>query len=201
VSAVVEVRGVTKGYGTRRVLHEVSVSIEAGQLVAVVGRSGSGKTTLLSLLAGFIAPDSGSIEGVAEAWSETALVPQTLGLLDELTALENVAAPLRLTGTPRREAEAGATATLGELGLGEMVTRFVGEISAGQRQRVGLARALVGGPRVLLADEPTSHLDDDARALVLAAIRRRVATGTAAVLVTHDPVVRDAADLVVEIGT
>jgi putative ABC transport system ATP-binding protein len=101
----------------------------------------------------------------------------------------------------RGEAEAAAAATLTELGLADLATRFVGEMSAGQRQRVALARALVGRPRVLLADEPTSHLDDDARALVLAAIQRRVATGTAAVLVTHDPVVRDAADTVVEIGT
>ncbi len=201
MSTVVDVRGVTKGYGSRPVLENLSLHIEAGRLVAVVGRSGSGKTTLLSLLAGFTPPDSGTIAGVADAWSETAVVPQTLGLLDELTALENVAAPLRLTGGPRREAEAAATATLGELGLRDLATRFVGEMSAGQRQRVALARALVGGPRVLLADEPTSHLDDDARALVLAAIQRRVAAGTAAVLVTHDPVVRDAADLVVEIGS
>ena len=201
MSAVVDVRGVTKGYDAGPVLENLTLSIEAGRLIAVVGRSGSGKTTLLSLLAGFTAPDSGMIDGVADAWSETALVPQTLGLLDELTALENVAAPLRLTGTPRRAAEAAATATLDELGLAELTARFVGEMSAGQRQRVALARALVGRPRVLLADEPTSHLDDDARSLVLAAIQRRVAAGTAAVLVTHDQVVRDAADLVVEIGT
>ena len=128
------------------------------------------------------------------------VVPQTLGLLDELTAAENVSSSLRLRGIAREEAEARSAAMLAELGLDELGNRFAGEMSAGQRQRVAVARALVGDPRVLLADEPTSHLDGTTGTLVTEAIRRRVSGGMAAVLVTHDPLVRAGADRVVEIG-
>jgi putative ABC transport system ATP-binding protein len=199
-STVIDVQDVSKRFGDRRVLESISLQIEAGQLIAVVGRSGSGKTTLVSLLAGFAPPDTGTIVGGSREWNEMTVVPQTLGLLDELTAVENVGAPLRLRGVTRRDADAAGTAVLDELGLAELAGRFVGEMSAGQRQRVALARALIGTPRVLLADEPTSHLDDVSRGRVIAAITRRVTNGMAAVLVTHDHAVRDAADRVVEIG-
>ena len=201
MTIVIDARAVTKRFGEQLALEPVSLRIDAGELVAIVGRSGSGKTTLLSLLAGFARPDSGTITGGSDLWSDTAVVPQTLGLLDELTARENASAPLRLRRIPRRAADDAAGALLAELRLGELADRFVGEMSAGQRQRVAVARALVGGPRLLLADEPTSHLDDDARALVMAAVDRRLASGMAAVVVTHDPVVRAAAGAVVEIGT
>jgi putative ABC transport system ATP-binding protein len=200
MSAVLDARAVSKGFGDRRVLQRLSLRVDAGRLVAVVGRSGSGKTTLISLLARFVGPDSGTIAGSSESWHEMTVVPQTLGLLDELTALENTCAPLRLRGVRRREAEGAAASALAELGLTGMLDRFAGELSAGQRQRVALARALVGEPRVLLADEPTSHLDVEARTLVIAAIARRVSEGMAAVLVTHDPLVRTAADVVVDVA-
>jgi putative ABC transport system ATP-binding protein len=201
VTAVMEALALTKEYAERTVLEAVSLRIEAGRVIAVVGRSGSGKTTLLSLLAGFMLPDSGTITGVSDDWRAVAVVPQTLGLLDELTALENIGAPLRLRGVPQSNADAASTAILAELGLHELGDRFVGEMSAGQRQRVAIARALVGQPRVLLADEPTSHLDEASRTLVTDAISRRVDEGMAAVLVTHDPVVRDSAHLVLALGT
>jgi putative ABC transport system ATP-binding protein len=210
MSVVIDVRAVTKRFGRQLALDAVSLRVDAGQLVAVVGRSGSGKTTLLSLLAGFSRPDSGVITGASDLWGDTAVVPQTLGLLDELTARENTSAPLRLRtiaghsgdrAVRRRTADDAAGAVLAELGMGELADRFVGEMSAGQRQRVAVARALVGEPRLLLADEPTSHLDDDARTLVIAAIERRLDTGMAAVVVTHDPVVHAAAGAVLEIGT
>jgi ABC-type multidrug transport system ATPase subunit len=201
VTAVLTAHELTKQFGDRSVLEAVSLRIEAGRMIAVVGRSGSGKTTLLSLLARFMQPDSGTLTGVSETWREMAVVPQTLGLLDELTALENTTAPLRLHDVPQHEAEATGDAVLGELGLHELTDRFVGEMSAGQRQRVAIARALVGDPLLLLADEPTSHLDEAARGLVTTAIACRVAEGMAAVLVTHDPHVRDAAHVVLELGS
>jgi putative ABC transport system ATP-binding protein len=201
MTTVLEVRDLTKGFQGQLVLRGVSLRIDAGVLLAVVGRSGSGKTTLLSLLARFALPDSGVITGVDSDWSATAVVPQTLGLLDELTAVENVAAPLRLRHIERGGAHASALAVLAELGIEELGDRFVAELSAGQRQRVAIARALVGEPRLLLADEPTSHLDTAARGLVLNAILRRVANGMAAAIVTHDPVVQGEATAVIELAT
>jgi putative ABC transport system ATP-binding protein len=199
VSAVLDVRGLSKGFAGRLVLHDVSLRLDAGRMVAIVGRSGSGKTTLVSVLARFASPDAGTVSGPSSDWSDATVVPQTLGLLEELTALENVGAPLRLRGTTRRAAHAAGLALLGELGIADLGDRFVAEMSAGQRQRVAMARALVGEARLLLADEPTSHLDDAARALVVEAVARRVAHGMAALLVTHDPLVRDAADVVIEL--
>ena len=201
MTTVMEARALTKDFAERTVLEAVSLRIEAGRVIAVVGRSGSGKTTLLSLLAGFMLPDSGTITGVSDDWRSVAIVPQTLGLLDELTALENTSAPLCLRGVPQSEAETTSVAILGELGLHDLADRFVGEMSAGQRQRVAIARALVGQPRVLLADEPTSHLDEASRTLVTDAISRRVDNGMAAVLVTHDPGIRGSANFVLELGT
>jgi ABC-type lipoprotein export system ATPase subunit len=201
VSTVIEVQNLSKGFRGQLILRDVSFRIDAGQLLAVVGRSGSGKTTLLSLMARFAPPDRGSITGVTSDWRETAVVPQTLGLLEELTALENVAAPLRLRHALRAEAHASGLAVLEELGMDGLGDRFVAELSAGQRQRVAIARALVDAPRLLLADEPTSHLDTATSALVLTAITRRVADGMAAAIVTHDPVVQAAADVVIELET
>ena len=201
MTTVLEARDLAKGFRGLLVLRRVSLRIDAGDLTAVVGRSGSGKTTLMSLLARFALPDSGALTGAGSDWGETTVVPQTLGLLDELTALENVAAPLRLRGVARSEANAAGLAVLAELAMADLGGRFVAELSAGQRQRVAIARALVGEPRLLLADEPTSHLDAGARALVLDAILRRVANGMAAAVVTHDPVVQAAADVVIELAT
>lgn len=201
MSAVLEARDLSKGFRGLLVLRRVSLRLDAGDLTAVVGRSGSGKTTLMSLFARFALPDSGVLTGAGSSWAETTVVPQTLGLLDELTALENVAAPLRLRGIARDEAHTSGLAVLAELDMAELGGRFVAELSAGQRQRVAIARALVGAPRLLLADEPTSHLDTAARALVLDAILRRVANGMAAAVVTHDPVVQAAADVVIELTT
>jgi putative ABC transport system ATP-binding protein len=201
VSAVIEVQNLSKGFRGQLILRDVSFRIDAGHLLAVVGRSGSGKTTLLSLMARFALPDRGAVTGASSDWSETAVVPQTLGLLEELTAAENVAAPLRLRRVGRAEAQAAGLAVLEELGMDGLGERFVAELSAGQRQRVAIARALVGSPRLLLADEPTSHLDTAARTLVLNAITGRVADGMAAAIVTHDPVVQAAADTVIELET
>jgi putative ABC transport system ATP-binding protein len=173
VSAVVEVRNLSKSFRGQVVLRDVSLRIEAGRMLAIVGRSGSGKTTLMSLIAGFELPDGGTVTGATTDWSETAVVPQTLGLLEELTASENVAAPLLLRRIGRDVARASGLTVLEELGMDGLGDRFVAELSAGQRQRVAIARALVGEPRLLLADEPTSHLDTAARALVLGAISRR----------------------------
>jgi putative ABC transport system ATP-binding protein len=199
VSAVVDAHGITKRFGDRVVLAGVSLRVEAGEFVALKGRSGAGKTTLLSLLGRFVGPDAGVLDAVPASWDEMTVVPQTLGLVDELTALENAAAPLLLRGMQRDVASADAENLLSALGIGPLAHRFVTDLSAGQRQRVALARALVGPPRLLLADEPTSHLDAGAVSLALDAIAVRVAQGMAAVVVTHDPAVLAAAHRTVEL--
>jgi putative ABC transport system ATP-binding protein len=196
---LVDARGITKRFADRTVLAGTSLRVEAGEFVAVRGRSGSGKTTMLSVLARFTEPDAGTLDVVGTSWHDMTFVPQTLGLLDELTAIENAAAPLRLRGMPRIAAHEKTQQLLDALGIGALASRFVKELSAGQRQRVALARALVGLPRLLLADEPTSHLDAHAVALVLDAIATRVTQGMAAVVVTHDPAVLAAAHRTVEL--
>jgi putative ABC transport system ATP-binding protein len=200
MTAALDAHELTKRWGDRVVLPGTSFSVEPGELVAVTGRSGSGKTTLLSILAGFVAADEGTLTAVPSGWGATTVVPQTLGLVAELTAGENVAAPLRLRGVARRAANVEAVMVLDELGISDLAARFVDEMSAGQRQRVALARALVGAPQLLLADEPTSHLDPPSVDLAIAAIARRVEGNMAALVVTHDAHVVAAAHRVVALG-
>src|SRR5262249_34920251 len=147
-------------------------SVHAGEIVAVMGPSGSGKSTLLHCLAGIVPPDSGSIvydgrelAGMSDA-ERSALRRGEFGFVfpfrrlgPELTCVENVALPLRLNGTARRAAEQAARGWMERLEVDQLAAQRPGEISGGQGQRVAVARALVTGPRVLFADEPTGALD------------------------------------------
>lgn len=204
-SAVLTARGLVKSYGDLRALDDVSLTIRAGESVAVMGPSGSGKTTLLHCLAAVIAPDSGSIvlsapgaapqELVGLSESERARVRrETLGfvfqqhlLLPELTAVENAALPLLLTGTKRQDAERHAAVWLAALGLAGLEERRIGQLSGGQAQRVAIARAQVTGAPVVFADEPTGALDSATSAEVLDALLHATAgQGRTLVVVTHD---------------
>ncbi len=189
------------GEGAARVhiLRKISLTIERGEAVGLVGASGSGKSTLLMTMAGVERPDSGSvrIDGVAiEAMSEDALarfrgarigiVFQSFHLIPTMTALENVAAPLELAGAP--DAFARAEAELALVGLAERKSHYPAQLSGGEQQRVALARALSPKPSLLIADEPTGNLDETTgRAIVDLLFDAPARRGATLVLVTHDP--------------
>ncbi|MDE2148681.1 MAG: ATP-binding cassette domain-containing protein [Gammaproteobacteria bacterium] len=190
---------ISSGGGSLAILRRLSLSVAAGQSVAILGRSGSGKTTLLSLLAGLDLPDAGRIwldgseltaldeDGRASARAgRVGFVFQSFQLLAGLSALENVMLPAELAGAA--DARARAAAVLSRVGLGDRLRHRPRQLSGGEQQRVALARAFVVPPRVLFADEPTGNLDTATAAEIIEQLfefNRR--DGTTLVLVTHDP--------------
>ncbi|MEU8259227.1 ABC transporter ATP-binding protein [Micromonospora sp. NPDC048999] len=190
-----------KSFGPTPALAGASVSVRAGEVVALMGPSGSGKSTLLHCLAGILRPDQGRVlyRG-AELTSlsdqarsalrrrEFGFVFQFGQLVPELTCLENVALPLRLERVPRREAERRATEWLDRLEVTDVAGKRPGEISGGQGQRVAVARALVTTPKVVFADEPTGALDSLNGERVMRLLADAARESRAAVLlVTHEP--------------
>ncbi|MFF2652114.1 ABC transporter ATP-binding protein [Streptomyces sp. NPDC058045] len=199
--ALLSAEDLHKAYGPTKALDGASFSVHRGEIVAVMGPSGSGKSTLLHCLAGIVLPDSGtltydgrSLESASDAErsalrrSEFGFVFQFGQLVPELSCLENVALPLRLNGTGRRPAERTARSWLERLEVDDLADKRPGEVSGGQGQRVAVARALVTGPRVLFADEPTGALDslngEHVMELLTEAAR---SADSAVVLVTHEP--------------
>ena len=194
---VVRVHG--RGETAVHALRGVSLTVDPGELVAVMGPSGSGKSTLLNLAGGLDEPTSGSVlvEGTdLGGLSRTQLaavrrrsvgyVFQDFNLIPALTAAENVALPRELDGVRMRDVRRESAAALDEVGLSELADRFPDELSGGQRQRVAIARALVGPRRLVLADEPTGALDSRTGEWVLRLLRTRCDAGAAGVLVTHE---------------
>jgi putative ABC transport system ATP-binding protein len=195
-------------FGTTAALAGASVEVRPGEVVALLGASGSGKSTLLHCLAGILRPDRGEVryrgqriddqpDAVRSSLrrSDFGFVFQFGSLVPELTALENVALPLQLAGRKRRDAEAVALQWLEQHEVGDVADKLPGEVSGGQGQRVAVARALVAGPRVVFADEPTGALDSLNGELVMdmliGAAREQ---GASVVLVTHEPRVAAYAD-------
>jgi ABC-type lipoprotein export system ATPase subunit len=187
----------------------VSLDVDAGELIAVLGRSGSGKSTLLHLLGGLDRPDAGTIalagqdivEQRPRALARTRLrhigfVFQSFQLIEELSGEENVLLPARLPGAVRG-GERRARRLIDELGLSEIAGRRPHELSGGEQQRLAIARALVNDPEVVLADEPTGNLDQDNGANVLALLRSL--TRHAVVIVTHEPEAAAIADRVLHL--
>jgi putative ABC transport system ATP-binding protein len=185
---VIQFDGVTKIYqaGSPPALDDVSLTVAAGEAVAVMGPSGSGKSTLLNLIAGLDKPTRGTVTVAGEridALGEAALAKfrachvgiifQFFNLLEDLTVEDNVLLPAQLAGVSKRKAKARARQMLERMGIAEHRNAYPARLSGGQRQRVAIARALVNEPELLLADEPTGALD--------------TATGQTIVLVTHDP--------------
>jgi putative ABC transport system ATP-binding protein len=201
--SVLELRDVSRVHGSGdtsvHALKGVSMKVEEGELVAVMGPSGSGKSTLLNLAGGLDAPTEGAVlvEGTDLAGlSRHALaairrrsagyVFQDLNLIPALTAAENAALPRELDGIKARIARREAIQALEEVGMDELADRFPDELSGGQQQRVAIARALVGPRRLVLADEPTGALDSTTGEMVLRLLRARCDAGASAVLVTHE---------------
>src|SRR6267154_5280306 len=186
------------GNGQRPVVAVADATFEicAGDRIALVGPSGSGKTSLLHLIAGLDQPAAGVIEWPALGRAED-LRPGPVGiafqgpsLLPPLTVAENVALPALLAGTAEAEAAAAAGTLIDRLGLSEVASKLPEEISGGQAQRAGLARALMGEPRLILADEPTGQLDrTSAAALIDVLLEQVTATHAALVVATHDTTV------------
>ena len=203
MTTLVQLEGAARRFGSGHTevtaLHPTSLSVEAGELLAVMGPSGSGKTTLLSLVGGLDKPTEGRV--IVAGQDVGALKPkdlailrrrtvgyvfQDLNLLAGLTARENVAIPLELDGRPIGEARAAADAALESVGLANLADRFPDDLSGGEQQRVAIARALVGGRQILLADEPTGALDSITGESVMRLLRAHCDNGGTAILVTHD---------------
>jgi putative ABC transport system ATP-binding protein len=214
MTAVLEMEQVARTYGSGhtqvRALDGVSLTVEAGELVAVMGPSGAGKSTLLHVAGGLDRPTSGTIRvtgtelgGLGRAGLAAlrrrgvGYVFQELNLIAALTAAENVALPRELDGIRAWTARAEALAALEAVGLAEVADTFPDQLSGGEQQRVAIARALVGQRPLLLADEPTGALDTLAGEAILGLLRARCDAGVAAVLVTHEPRYAGYADRVI----
>src|SRR5579872_6832657 len=178
--SLIEARDIVLSFGQTPALRGASLSAVAGEILAIMGPSGSGKSTLMHCLAGILTPDSGEVWFAGQRLDTLrevqrselrrdrfGFVFQSGQLVPELTAEENVALPLLLSGTRRAAAVAEARAWFGRLGLDGLGNRRSGELSGGQAQRVALARGLVTGPQVLFADEPTGSLDSVSGEMVM----------------------------------
>jgi putative ABC transport system ATP-binding protein len=187
---------------SRTLLDKVDLEFRAGEMTALSGPSGSGKTTLLSIAGGLIEPTSGTTsydgtamwQGTGDPRAEVAFVLQVYGLIPILSARENVSVALRARGVAPAEADERAEAALARFHIADLGDRQVEELSGGQMQRVALARGLCVDAAVLLADEPTSELDEGNRGLVLAELRAEADRGAVVVVATHDPAVVEACD-------
>ncbi len=207
-ATIIEARDLSLSFGSTPALRGASLSVRRGEIVAVMGPSGSGKSTLLHCLAGILVPDQGEVSYGGQRLDRLSddrrsalrrdrfgFVFQSGQLVPELTAEENVALPLLLSGTRRGQAMTAARKWFAALGLDGLEQRRSGELSGGQAQRVALARGLVTEPEVLFADEPTGSLDSVSGELVMDLLTAAVGEhGTTVVLVTHDARVAAYAD-------
>jgi putative ABC transport system ATP-binding protein len=215
---VIDVRDVSRVYEvsadvTVRAVDRVTLRIEQGEYVAIMGSSGSGKSTLMNILGCLDAPTEGSyaldgtdVRDIAEddladlRNRKIGFVFQSFNLVPRTTALANVELPLAYAGVPRAERRRRATGVLEEVGMGARLDHLPSELSGGQQQRVAVARAIVTGPSLLLADEPTGNIDTTATDEVLAIIEDLHLQGRTIVLITHEDEVAAHAERVVRMG-
>lgn len=211
---MIEIRNVTKSYGPLTVLHDVSLSIPEGEIMAIVGPSGAGKTTLLQIAGTLDRPDSGTV--VFDGTDLFSLKDKKLSefrnthigfvfqfhqLLPEFSAMENVAMPALIAGRSRKEAFDEARQLLDDLGLSHRTDHKPAELSGGEKQRTAIARALINHPKIVLADEPTGSLDSHNREEIQQIISRLChERGQSFVIVTHDREMASIADRIVEMA-
>jgi putative ABC transport system ATP-binding protein len=192
---LLKAEGLTKTYhrGPERVhaLQHVSFGLPVGQIIALMGPSGSGKTTVMNLVAGWEEPDEGTItwaEPIADPppWEVVAIVPQSLGLIEELSVLENVEMPARLADRLDEWHRGRARELVGRLGLDGVADRAPAEVSLGEQQRTAIGRTLLLGPRLLLADEPTGHQDAGWEQVIFELLSEAAVGGTTSFVATHN---------------
>ena len=216
--ALMSATGLSKTYRRKGkpviALTEVSLSVQPGEFVAIVGRSGSGKSTLLSLLGGLDQPDSGEVcfgsmslnqftRAKAAIFRRETIgyLFQSIDLLPSLTSLENVALPAALEGAEAPKYRLEAAKLLEAVGLGEKASALPDQLSGGERQRVGIARALINHPRLILADEPTGSLDQATGEAIIALLKQTAeAQRIALIIVTHDLEIAAQADRVIHLS-
>lgn len=206
MAPLIEMRGICKWYTTGeqtvKALDNVNLTVEAGEMAAILGRSGSGKSTLMNLLGCLDTPTRGSYRLAGQAVSDmtegqlSAVRNRTVGfifqsfhLLPQLTALENVELPLIYRGMSEKKRRQLAQDNLRRVGLGERMDHRPSELSGGQQQRVAVARALAGSPPMLLADEPTGNLDSAAGGDIMSLLHELHNGGTTVIIITHDPAI------------
>lgn len=206
--ALIEARGLVKSYPRDaeivHALRGVDLSINRGQVIALIGPSGSGKSTLLNVLCGWEQVEAGDLVlddalGASRPedlpWGRVALVPQALGLLEELTILDNVLMPARLSGGVGPRA-GRANELMADFGIDHLAARYPDQVSLGEQQRTAVARALLLAPLVVLADEPSAHQDAGWADVLFAAFTGLAAQGSACLIATHNPVVWERANTV-----
>ena len=207
---MLEVNGLTKSFGSLDVLKGVNMQVEKGEMVALMGPSGSGKSTLLNIIGGLLAGDGGNITLDERTYGQkgpssvvdvrrnkVGWIFQDFHLLDNLSAVDNVAIALELSGVPSNEAVAAAEDALQKVGLGDRLNFIPDQLSGGQQQRVAIARAIAGNRPVLLADEPTGNLDIASGKEVLKLFRdlcHDEENPISILMVTHDPDLASSAD-------
>lgn len=205
---MIEIKDIKKSFGELEVLHGVSLTINEGEIVSIVGASGAGKTTLLQIVGSLMSADAGEviIDGVRlgeladDALSEfrnkrIGFIFQSYHLLPEFTAVENVMMPMLIAGVKRKEAEDRARELLDMVSMSHRAEHKPSALSGGEQQRVAIARALANRPAVVLADEPTGNLDSETRndiQRLFFELRER--TGQTFVIVTHDSALADGSD-------
>ena len=213
---IVQLENVYKSYTQGRepvpVLHDISMTVEQGEYIAIMGPSGSGKTTLMNLLGCLDVPSSGTylLEGQdIGSLSDDALadirnqsigfVFQNFHLLPKMTALDNVALPLLYRGVSLRDRRTRAEAALKLMGLGDRMDFYPNQLSGGQQQRVAIARAIVGNPKLLLADEPPGALDTASGVQIMEIFRRLSQRGITIIMITHELGIARCADKIYHI--
>ena len=192
---MLKAENLTKRYGRRTVLKQVTVSIAPGEFVAIMGPSGSGKTTLLNLLSGLDKPTSGQVN--APGRRQRAFVFQDYNLLESLNAQRNATLTARFSG--RRPSRSRGAEVFDSLGLAGLERRLPAQLSGGQQQRVAVARALLAQAPYIFADEPTGALDDATASTVLSHLRAAARDGASVIMVTHSHLAAEAADRVISL--
>jgi ABC-type lipoprotein export system ATPase subunit len=192
----IQVTDLTYAFGERVLFRDLSWTARAGTVVALMGPSGIGKSTLLALLAGHLTPASGQIHlGGTPEW-----IMQSAPLLERRSAIDNAAVGLLVQGIPFSEATKRARSALESFGLADVAGVRAARLSGGERQRVAVARAVMRGAAVILADEPTASLDPAARESICDSLLRAANEGASVVIATHDPAVSSRCDQVVRLG-